>query len=860
MTDRTHVPGTVVPASEHLHDGWSLQAVDGPVPPELVDRTVPATVPGSAHTDLLAAGLIPDPYLDRNETALAWAHRTDWRWTTAFTTTAAAPDERVDLVLQGLDTVATVDLNGTEVARTANQHRSYRVDVRELVADGENALTVDIRSALEHAEEVERDLGRRDHVYPHPFNMVRKMACSFGWDWGPDLQTAGIWRPVALERWRVARLAQVRPLVTVDGTAGVVRVHVEVERSGLGDDDVDLVLRAEVAGRSAEVVVPRGGSGREVGGSDVSAVVEVTVPDVDLWWPRGYGQQPLYDLVVELARPGGEVLARVERRIGFRTVEVDRTPDEHGTSFTVVVNGRPVFVRGANWIPDDHLLTRVDRDRYARRVTQATDANINLLRIWGGGIYEQHDFYDVCDEAGVLVWQDFLFACAAYAEEEPIRGEVEAEARENVVRLMSHPSLVLWNGANENVWGYRDWGWPEQLEGRTWGLGYYTELLPGVVADLDPTRPYSMNSPYTPGSDAEGTHPNHPDHGTHHEWECWNRRDYVHYRDDVPRFCSEFGWQGPATWATLARALPADALVKESEAFLLHQKAEDGNGKLDRGLEPHLPVPEDFEDWHWATSLNQARAVAFAVEHYRSWWPRTAGSIVWQLNDCWPVTSWAAIDGDERPKPLWFALRAAYADRLLTVQPRDGRAAAVAVNDTDAEWTGVAVATRTGLDGRVHASASIELRVEPRSVTVLHLPDDVLAVAHPSREVLVVRVGDAGPAGDGREVRAVHTWVEDTELAYEDDVLDVSVEPVEGGFAVTLTARSLVRDVALLVDKVDALAQVDDQLVTLLPGETRVLRVRSKLAGDGSAFLDPRVLRSANALVTGSRAGAAPVG
>ncbi|WP_199424012.1 glycoside hydrolase family 2 protein [Actinotalea solisilvae] len=845
MTASTHVPGTVVPAAEPLHDGWWLQAVDGPFPDALRDRAVPATVPGSAHTDLLAAGLIPDPYLDRNEEALVWAHRTHWRWTTAFAARAAADGERVDLVLQGLDTVATVDLNGTVVARTANMHRSYRVDVRDLLADGENALTVDVRPAIEHAEELERTLGRRAHVYDHPFNMVRKMACSFGWDWGPDLQTAGIWRPVALERWRVARLAQVRPLVTVDDVAGDrptgrVAVHVEVERSGLGDDDVDLTLRAEVAGRSAEVVVPAGAH---------AAVVEVEVPDVALWWPRGYGQQPLHDLAVTLARPGGETLGLVERRIGFRTVEVDRTPDEHGTPFTIVVNGRPVFAKGANWIPDDHLLTRVDRDRYARRLRQAVDANLNLLRIWGGGIYESHDLYELCDEAGVLVWQDFLFACASYPEEEPLRSEVEAEARENVVRLMGHPSLVLWNGANENVWGYWDWDWSEQLADTTWGLGYYTALLPGIVAELDPTRPYSMNSPYSPGSDVSGTHPNDPDHGTHHEWECWNRRDYVHYRDDVPRFCSEFGWQGPATWATLTRAVPADALAQDSPAFLLHQKAEDGNGKLERGLAPHLPTPQAFEDWHWATSLNQARAVRFALEHYRSWWPRTAGAVVWQLNDCWPVTSWAAVDGDERPKPLWYALRAAYADRLLTVQPRDGRLVAVAVNDTDQAWSGPVLAERMDLAGNVRASASMEMAVGPRSVALLDLTDDVLAVADATREVLVVRSGD-GAAG---EVRTVHVWAEDVELAYEPAALEAAVAAVDGGFVVTVTARTLVRDLALLVDKVDPRGSVDDQLITLLPGETRLLTVRSALGGDGRRLVSPEVLRSANSLVTDSR-------
>ena len=380
------------------------------------------------------------------------------------------------------------------------------------------------------------------------------------------------------------------------------------------------------------------------------------------------------------------------RRIGFRTVELDTSADDHGTAFTFRINGRPIFVKGANWIPDDHLLTRITRERLAHRLDQAVDANLNLVRIWGGGIYESEDFYELCDERGLLVWQDFLLACAAYPEEQPLWDELEAEAREHVARLTPHPSLVLWNGGNENLWGFMDWGWQEDLQGRTWGFRYATELLKDVVAELDPTRPYSDGSPYSPGAALTEVHPNDPDHGTLHQWEVWNRVDYRVYGDDVPRFCSEFGFQGPPTWATLTRAVHAadgGPLTKDDPTFLLHQKAEDGNGKLDRGMEPHLGVPDDFADWHWAAQLNQARAVRFAIEHYRSWWPRTAGSIVWQLNDCWPVTSWAAIDGDERPKPLWYALqvrlraracspcsraRVARCSRSSTRPPSSGRA------------------------------------------------------------------------------------------------------------------------------------------------------------------------------------------
>ena len=830
---------------DNLCAGWTLRAAGGPVPDLIAHASVAARVPGSVHTDLLTAGLVADPYVDLGESALAWMHRADWQYERELTAAPAGPGERVDLVFEGLDTVATVTLGDEVVGRTFNQHRTYRMEVREALAAAGGApvtLGVHFRSALEYAESEQRRLGARPAAYGHPLNMVRKMACSFGWDWGPDLQTAGIWKPVRLERWRIARLAAVRPLVTVDpdGTARVA-VHVDVERSALEPTPSALVVRVRLGDLDACAQVESGST---------SGVVHVVVPDARLWWPAGYGDQSLYDLDVSLGRDRGTGLGRWHRRIGLRTVGLDTSPDAIGTAFTITVNGQPVCVRGANWIPDDHLLTRLTRERLARRIGQAVGANLNLLRVWGGGIYESEDFYELCDEAGVMVWQDFLLACAAYPEEEPLHSELEAEAREQVSRLCAHPSLVLWNGGNENLWGYLDWGWQEQLAGRTWGLGYYTELFPSVIAELDPTRPYAVGSPCSPGAALEQTHPNDPDHGTHHQWEVWNQIDYNAYRNEIPRFCSEFGFQAPPTWATLQRAVsnPDGApLAKNDPVFLLHQKAEDGNGKLDRGLSPHLGIPEDFADWHWATQLNQARAVAHAITHYRSWWPRTAGSVVWQLNDCWPVTSWAAVDSDERPKPLWWALRDSYADRILTIQKRpaqtDGQTREVevlaVVNDSAEPWSGVAHLRRERLDGTLLADALATVDAPARTVVLIGLPEEVSSPGDVHNEVLVAGLG---------AVRTVHSWAEDISLDLEKDSLVTTSEPGTDGYQVTVTARSLTKDITLLVDRLDPDATVDRGLVTLPAGASATFQVRSSLPGLTEALLGPTVLRSANQL------------
>ncbi len=828
-----------------LHDGWTVQAAGGDVPAELSERSIAATVPGCVTTDLVAAGVLPDPYLDENESAFSWIGRTRWRFTTRFDADRPSPGERVDVVCAGLDTVATVELNDVVIGRTANMHRSYRFDVRDALRAGENALSVTFEAPVTYAERASEDLGPRPHVNAHPFNAIRKMACNFGWDWGPDLPTAGIWRPIGLDRWRVARIASVRPLVDVPrgpGTpvrgaavAPLGRVAVNVSLEG-GDDAGVLEVHAQVAGVEASVTVEPGAT---------SAFVELDVPAVELWWPAGYGAQPLYDLAVTLRVPGSQLggagrLDEWHGRVGFRTVDLDTSSDGNGRPFTFVVNGIPVMVRGANWIPDDCFVSRIDRNRYAARLQDAVDANMNLLRVWGGGIYESEDFYDVADEIGLLVWQDFLFACAAYAEEDPLRSEVLAEASEAVTRLSVHPSLALWNGCNENLWGHEDWGWKKDLGDRTWGLGYYLEMLPEIVARLDPTRPYSPGSPWSFSADL---HPNDPDNGTTHVWDVWNERDYTAYRDYAPRFVSEFGFQGPPAWSTLVRAVHDEPLAVDGPALGSHEKAADGMGKLERGLAAHLPVPVSIEDWHWATSLNQARAVTFGVEHWRSLEPRCAGTIVWQLNDCWPVVSWAAVDGDGRRKPLWYALRRSYAPRLLTIQPRGTGLALVAVNDSNELWSGAVRVVRASLEGATLAEDTLKVDVAPGTTRSSLLPQSLAEPGDVTAEVLVA------DEGSGRSNRAFWFFVEDKDLSLAPHDLAAEVERVDGGHLVTVTARGLHRDVTLLADKIAPGARVDDMLVTLLDGESTSFHVAVPGEIDADALVAPQVLRSVNQLV-----------
>jgi beta-mannosidase len=832
----TFVPSTFAALSED----WTITAVSGPVPEGFPTTPIRAVVPGVVHTDLLRAGLIADPFDGDNEAAQQWIGDTVWRYETVFAW-ADDGETRHDLVAFGLDTVATIELNGSVVARTENQHRSYRFDARSLLVEGDNTLAITFAAPVPETLARVKKFGALPRVNHHEFNQLRKTASHFGWDWGIDVAGSGIWQPIGIDSWSDVRIASVRPLVDVEGDVGVLSAHVEIERDGVG----------EAKAVQATVVIGGISETTELGADASTGTVVARVSSARLWWPRGHGEQPLYDLEVWVAQ------AEWKARIGFRTVSVDTAPDKDGAPFRILVNGETVLARGVNWIPDHAFLTEIDRDRYARRLTDATEANVNLIRVWGGGIYESDDFYELADERGILIWQDFLFACAAYSEDSHLYDEVVAEAREQITRLSAHPSLIIWNGCNENIWGYADWGWRPRLEDRAWGNGYYRELLPSILSELDPTRFYSPGSPYSFG---EYLHPNDQRNGTMHIWDVWNQKDFSVYRDYRPRFVSEFGFQGPPAWSTLVDVVHDEPLDPYGPQMLVHQKAHLGNVKLDRGARGHLPETTTIEDWHWAMQLNQANAVRFGIEHFRSLTPFNTGTIVWQLNDNWPVVSWAAVDFDEHRKPLWHALRAAYAPRLATFQPRASElsleesfegvpalldsTALVLVNDTADAFEGSFTIVRQRTDGTELASATLKAALPPRGTALLPLPPEVANFGDRSREVIV-----ATPSNPSAGFAVAYLFgAEVVDQRLECNPLEASAARVNGGYRVTVTATSLARDVFLAVDRVDRFASVDSGLITLAAGDTAILTVTSRANVEPGAFLDPLVLRTANSL------------
>jgi beta-mannosidase len=806
---------------------WTIEPTGAAVPHTIRDAgPITASVPGAVHTDLLTSGLIPDPYVDENEKTQSWIGLTDW---TYRTTVRWDPDgsDRQELVFEGIDTIARIRLAGEEIAATRNMHRSYRIDVTGRLAPGDNALEVRISSPIKSADAASLALGYRPHTNHHPYNAIRKMACSFGWDWGIDTSTSALWKPVSLETWSEVRFAGVAVAGDViDGTPRL-RVTADVATAPARADGLALEVLVKVAGIETRAPV-----------IDGAAILDLDVDGAALWWPRGYGAAVLHDAHITLLH-GERVLDQRHHRVGFRSVEARTTHDEAGVGFVMVVNGQNVHVRGANWIPDDAFLHRVDRARYARRLTQAEFANINLIRVWGGGIYESEDFYTECDERGILTWQDFLLACAAYAEDEPLWSEIEAEAREAIVRISAHPSLVVLNGNNENNWGFQDWDWNKRLDGRTWGAGYYYDLFPSLVAELAPHVAYTPGSPFTPDPDAPQ---NDPDRGTAHVWDLWNEKDWTHYRDQRPRFVSEFGWQGPPTWSTLTQAIHDDPLTPESPGMLVHQKAIKGNDKLTDGLTAHFPLPNTMEDWHWAMSLNQAIAVRTAIEWYRSLTPHCMGTIVWQLNDCWPVTSWAAIDGYERPKPLLYALKQAHADRLVTIQPAGDDLRICLVNDSPTPWMGVLELERRTFAGELLQSEKKDVDVSSGSAISISASTGIAIPKIAAGEFVVARLGADRALWFFAEYRASHLLPADLSVASR----------IEGDdWIVSVKASTLVRELTLQADRIAPGAVADCALETLLPGETVDIRVAGAAGVEPARFAEAIILRCANDLVAG---------
>lgn len=616
-----------------------------------------AHVPGSVYADLMADGTMPDPFWRENELDAFERMKKYYVYQRAFTVTEAQlAHAHVELVCEGLDTLAHVSLNGREIAFADNMHITWVWDVKEQLHAGENTLEIRFDSPILYcAEKAEEAPGWESSDATPGFRHLRKAHCMFGWDWGPRLPDAGIWRPIFLRTWDTARLEN----------ALMLQAH--------HDGVVDVTIRPEIAGESAwsaEITAP---DGEVLTLPETTAVEQVVrVKNPQLWWPNGLGKQPLYRVTVRLATGDTRVW-----RIGLRTMTVSREKDEWGEEFCHVVNGVKVFAMGADYIPEDNILARVTPERTRRLLEDCKAANFNAIRVWGGGYYPDDAFYDICDELGLLVWQDLMYACAFYDLTPDFERSIRVETQQNVARLRHHASLALicgnnememfMAGANSALINHRTWEFvPTYPHHITDYVKMFEYILPAIVKE---TAPQTYWWPASPSSGGNFDAPNDENRGDNHYWDVWHgEKPFTEYRKFFFRYASEFGFQSfPCLKSVEQFTLPDDRNIF-SRVMERHQRNQAANGKILSYLSQTFRYPNSFDDLLYASQLMQAEAIRYGVEHWRRNRGRCMGAIIWQLNDIWPVASWASIDYYGRWKALHYAAKRFFAPVMISAE------------------------------------------------------------------------------------------------------------------------------------------------------------------------------------------------
>jgi len=815
--------GKQVRTSVELRGPWSFRRMpfggrDAKPVSACVDEWMPAKVPGCVHLDLLANEKIGDPFVGQNEAHQQWVDKYGWEY--AMSLAVDDPEwsrQRLDLVWKGLDTYADVFLNGIPILAATNMFREWRVDVRPLVRRGANTLLVQFRSPIVEGKAAYDRLeyvlpATNDQAVPMVSMFARKAPYHYGWDWGPRLVTSGIWRPVFLEAWDDARIDDVQVVqTTLKEERATLRVTATVVAARSACGRLTLSLADGFALGDVEARLNPGTNVLET---------QVTIDRPLRWWPNGLGEPNLYEVEAALS-VDGEPRDRRRLRIGLRTLEVIHCNDDAGKSFTICVNGEPVFMKGANYVPADSFLSRVTGERYRWLVQSAADANMNMLRVWGGGIYEDNAFYDLCDELGILVWQDFMFACSMYPGDEEFIENVRQEAIQNVRRLRNHPSLALWAGNNEIEVAWMRWGWQlkfdlsESAQQKIWGdyKRIFHNLLPEIVASDDPGRFYTRSSP---SANDDRVLPDTPGFGDTHYWGVWHaEKPYSTYGENVSRFMSEYGFQSFPERATVARfAEHADWRI-DSPVMLAHQRHPRGNELIRAYMERDFRTPKDFESFVYASQVLQAIIIQYAAEAHRRRWPYNAGSLYWQLDDCWPVASWSGMDYYGRWKALHYFARRFFAPVLVSTVNEGGVLRVYVISDRR-EASAVRLLLRlVDFDGReVWRRESRVCLDANRSNGHFEAPAlELLGSSEPNRTVFVAEAFEGGALLS----RSLHYFVPTKDLDLQEPDLELEVTRVDDRLSVRIGSRRLARHVRLSTDAADG--TFSDNYFDLLPGE-----------------------------------------
>ncbi|WP_298238515.1 glycoside hydrolase family 2 protein [uncultured Algibacter sp.] len=662
----------------NLNQNWQFKQLEK-------QEWLPANVPGCVHTDLLENKKVDNPFYGTNENAQQWVEYRDWEYKSTFNINEDLfNQENINLVFEGLDTYAKVFLNDAELIETENMYRTWTVSAKENLKLGKNTLHIIFKSAINTALPILTEKNFRYHALMdnavEASAVTRKAPYHYGWDWGPRFVTAGIWKPVFIEAWSEAKIDNIF-IQQGAYTPEIAKLSLQTafETSNLKNGRIRIInIQTEDILKEASIQIEKGLT---------TQTVDFTITNPQRWFPNGYGDPFLYQLKVELLIDN-KVVDTKTTSVGLRTVKLNKQKDQWGESFEFIVNDIPVFIKGANWIPADNFISRIPDSQYKNLIKSSKDAHFNMLRVWGGGIYETETFYKYCDEMGILVWQDFMFACSLFPGDDTFLENVKQEAIQNVKRLRNHPSLVLWCGNNENEWIYdfagggmqRRFGIPKE-EVASFKEAYdklYHQLLSDVINEYNPNLTYWPSSP-----SSEGKAPaNDENYGDIHHWDVWHMGYPISdYKKLTPRFISEFGFQGMPAPSTIDTYLEEEQRFLGSPAMATHQKHARGYELIKHYMERSYAHPKDFDGFAYLSQVQQADYMKIAVEHFRSLKPKCMGILYWQLNDCWPVCSWASIDYNLQWKAFHYYAKKFYAPTLVYPELVDDNVRVMIISD-----------------------------------------------------------------------------------------------------------------------------------------------------------------------------------
>ncbi|GAA0290543.1 beta-mannosidase [Gracilibacillus halotolerans] len=788
----------------NLNENWELQS-------SIEAECLPITLPASVMNTYLAEGKIDDPYYRDNEDEALVIAENDYIFRKTFNVEGdILSDEYIWLVFHGIDTVADISLNGKVLLSTENMHRKYKVDVKDVLKKTANQLEIKLYSPLKYIQgkQEENPLPGVSHAvdgYQH----LRKSHSMFGWDWGPKIPDLGIWKDVELVAWSSNRIED----IAISQQHETDRVYLDIK---LEAQQSNHTLTWDIA-----ITDPNGEElNASIDTSDKRVVLPVTIGNPKIWWPVGYGEQPLYDVTIRLS-DGDTIYDERKMKIGLRTIQVRHEKDEWGKSFEFIVNGVALFMKGANYIPEDNLLPRTSKQRTERLIQDCLRANFNMIRVWGGGHYPHDDFYELCDESGILVWQDFMFACSVYPFTDSFVENVKQEAIDQIKRLRHHASLAIWCGNNEVEEAMEFWGWPKRADWRRDYIKLFEIILPDLVQRYDPETFYWSSSPSSGGG---FDNPRNPDVGDMHYWEVWHgQKPFTEYRNYYFRFCSEFGFQSfPALKTIESFTLPEDRNIF-SRIMEKHQKNDDANGKILYYLSQNFLYPKDLDALIYTSQLLQAEAMKYGVEHWRRNRGRCMGALYWQLNDCWPVASWSSIDYFGRWKALHYFAKKFYNPILLSIEESDTSAKVFVTNDTFDDVDGRVVWKLRNNKSEIIESGTIDIMVDSltaREIAALdfseHLDGKLIHETYLEAELYI---------NDRSYSNSTVMFTKPKHFMFLNPELTAAVKETDTQFQINITSAAFAKyvEVSLSLDAV-----LSDNYFDLSAGDTKIITIDKK--------------------------------